>query len=110
MSKVPASKDVVSAAAALEEAITKLKKAESDYDTVKGLGGQVGYNVSVNGVSIAVATMHPHTCQGTLVRGREMIHLGALKAMQGMIDAWKVEVVRRRAVLRQLAADLAEAV
>jgi len=109
MSKIPATKEVTSAAEALDEAITKLKKAEDDYLKVKGLG-QTGYNVSVNGVQIAVAVMDPISYTGKVVRGREMLHLGALKAMQGMIDAWKAEVVRRRAVLRQLAADLAEAV
>lgn len=108
MSKMPDIKEFTKAAEALGAALAGLKKAESDYAKVKGLGGQQGYSVHVNGVTISVAVMDG-SYQGALVRGREMIHLGALKALQGMIDSWKCEVASRRAALRQIATDLAEA-
>lgn len=108
MSKMPELKEVTIAAEALSAAQDGLKKAESDYAKVKGLGGQQGYSVHVNGVAISVAVMDG-SYQGALVRGREMIHLGALKALQGVIDSWKCEVASRRATLRQIATDLAEA-
>lgn len=38
-------------------------------------------SVTVNGVTVAVSTCDNRTYQGTLIRGREMIHLGALKAL-----------------------------
>jgi hypothetical protein len=109
MSKPFDTKEVKAAADALAEAQAALATAESNYGTVKGMGGQQGYRVHVNGVAIDVAVMGGNY-QGTLVRGREMIHLGALKALQGVIDAWKAEVSRRRQALRQIAAAFAEAV
>lgn len=109
MSNIPDTKEVKAAADALAEALKALATAESNYSTVKGLGGQQGYRVHVNGVAIDVAVMDGYY-QGALVRGREMIHLGALKALQGVVEGWKTEVSRRRQALRQIASAFAEAV
>lgn len=80
-----------------------LTQAHSDYAKVKGLGGQVGYNVSISGVSIAVAYMNK-SWQGELIRGREMLHLGALKALDAMIDFAKQELSKESAKLVALVA------
>ena len=73
---------------AITEAVKALESAEKSYQaatdrlaTVRGHAGQSGYSVSVNGVTVAVSTCDRRTYQGTLIRGREMIHLGALKAL-----------------------------
>lgn len=73
---------------AVTEAVKALESAEKSYliaqdrlATVRGHAGQNGYSVSVNGVTVAVSICDSRTYQGTLIRGREMIHLGALKAL-----------------------------
>ena len=73
---------------AVTEAVKALESAEKSYQvasdrlaTVRGHAGQSGYSVSVNGVTVAVSVCDSRTYQGTLIRGREMIHLGALKAL-----------------------------
>lgn len=73
---------------AIKAAVMKLEAAESAHKqaadrlaTVRGHNGQSGYSVTVNGVTVAVSTCDSRTYQGTLIRGREMIHLGALKAL-----------------------------
>jgi hypothetical protein len=86
---------VKSAADALERARSALAKANADYKAVKSLNGQVGYEVSVSGVRIDVAVMDSQTYIAKMIRGREMIHLGALKALQARIDDCKVTVVAR---------------
>ncbi len=73
---------------AITEAVKALESAEKSHQiaserlsTVRGHAGQQGYSVTVNGVTVAVSTCDSRTYQGTLIRGREMIHLGALKAL-----------------------------
>lgn len=73
---------------AITEAVKALELAEKSHQTaaerlatVRGHAGQSGYSVTVNGVTVAVSTCDSRTYQGTLIRGREMIHLGALKAL-----------------------------
>ncbi len=75
--------DAVKAAAeALDKAEAAAMLADSRYLKIKGHCGQHGYSVTVNGVTVAVSTCDRNTgYQGTLIRGREMIHLGALKAL-----------------------------
>ena len=65
----------------LEAARTAHAKAVANYNTVKALNGQRGYDITVNGVVINVAAMNGNTYMAELVRGREMMHLGALKAL-----------------------------
>lgn len=72
---------VMEAAKALELAEKSHQIASERLATVRGHAGQSGYSVTVNGVTVAVSTCDRRTYQGTLIRGREMIHLGALKAL-----------------------------
>jgi hypothetical protein len=77
----------------LEQRAKRLQKLEDTaalarhhLQTVRALNGQQGYNVSVNGVQITVADMDPRTYQAKLLRGRDMLHLGALKVLQSLVD------------------------
>ena len=71
--------------AQLEAAQVKLASARNNYAVVKALNGQRGYDITVNGVVINVAAMNGQTYIAQLVRGREMMHLGALKALSAVI-------------------------
>jgi hypothetical protein len=90
---------VVQAAQSLEKAEAAHKLALERLATVHGHAGQHGYSVTVNGVKVDVSICDSRTYQGTLIRGREMIHLGALKALGSEVDqaasvvkAWKVRL------------------
>lgn len=72
---------------ALEKAEQQLLTAKERLAAVRTHNGQGGYSVTVNGVVIAVSVCDRHTYQGTLLRGREMIHLGALKALGAEVSA-----------------------
>lgn len=72
---------ITAAVKALENAEKSHQIAAERLATVRGHAGQSGYSVSVNGVTVAVSTCDSRSYQGTLIRGREMIHLGALKAL-----------------------------
>lgn len=80
---------------AITEAVKALELAEKSHQiaterlaTVRGHAGQSGYSVTVNGVTVAVSTCDSrNNYQGTLIRGREMIHLGALKALGAELQA-----------------------
>ncbi|MNM06961.1 hypothetical protein D3C81_169920 [compost metagenome] len=85
---------VAKAATALEAAYAELQKARNDYATVKALNGQVGYKVTVNGISVDVAVMDQRTYMAAMIRGREMIHLGALKALQARITQYETYVAQ----------------
>lgn len=84
-----------------------LDRATQNYSTVKRLNGQSGYSVIINGVTIPVASCDTRTYQGTMIRGREMIHLGALKALDGLIDIAKAQVKHERQILAKMAEALA---
>ena len=88
----------------LETAEQAWQKAKDRLATVRGHGGQSGYSVSVNGVTVAVSTCDSRTYQGTLIRGREMIHLGALKALGAELQTAEDRVLDCRAALRALIA------
>ncbi|SIR83833.1 hypothetical protein SAMN05216509_5313 [Pseudomonas sp. B10] len=72
---------ITAAVKALEIAEKSHQIAAERLATVRGHAGQSGYSVSVNGVTVEVSTCDSRSYQGTLIRGREMIHLGALKAL-----------------------------
>jgi hypothetical protein len=72
---------VMKAVEVLEKAEAAHKVAVERLATVRGHAGQRGYSVTVNGVRVDVSECDSRTYQGTLIRGREMIHLGALKAL-----------------------------
>lgn len=99
MSGQISTKAVKEAAASLEAAYTALAKARNDYALVKAHNGQVGYSISVNGVRVDVSVMDSRTYMPALIRGREMIHLGALKALQAVIAYWEYRVVECEAQL-----------
>ena len=85
-------KAVAKAAAVLEAAYADLQKARNDYATVKAHNGQVGYKVTVNGISVDVSVMDQRTYMPAMIRGREMIHLGALKALAARIAQYETYV------------------
>lgn len=72
---------VTQAVKALEVAEKSHQVASERLATVRGHAGQSGYSVTINGVTVEVSVCDSRTYQGTLIRGREMIHLGALKAL-----------------------------
>lgn len=95
---------------AITEAVKALELAEKSHQlaaerlaTVRGHAGQSGYSVTVNGVSVAVSTCDSrNNYQGTLIRGREMIHLGALKALGAELQAAADRVRDCRAYLASI--------
>lgn len=64
----------------------RLEVAKAHLVRVRGLSGQQGYSVEIGGRRLAVAVMDQRTYSAVLVRGMEMIHLGALKALAGEIS------------------------
>lgn len=72
---------IKAAATALEQCEERLSLAKKRASTARGHNGQQGYSVTINGVSVAVSHCDPKTYQGTLIRGREMIHLGVMKVL-----------------------------
>lgn len=110
-------KKIVKACEDLDKAIAYQAKAESDYATVKALNGQYGYAVSVNGdgyavsvngVRVDVAVMDQRTYMAAMIRGREMIHLGALKSLSAIITDAALNVAAHRRNVAGLAARMAE--
>lgn len=79
--------EVKKAAEGLEKAEQHLSQARIRLATVRRHNGQSGYSVVVNGITVAVSQMDSRSYQGTLIRGREMIHLGALKALGAEVQA-----------------------
>ncbi len=73
--------ELKAACVALEKAEEAAEVAARRYLNVKGHCGQSGYSISINGTTVAVSQCDRRTYQGTLIRGREMMHLGALKAL-----------------------------
>lgn len=74
---------------AISQAISALDKAENAaqlavdrYNQIRSFRGQEGYSITIGGISVSVAVTDSRTYQGKLIRGREMIHLGALKALE----------------------------
>lgn len=101
-------KKIVKACEDLDKAIAYQAKSESDYNTVKALQGQHGYSVSVNGVRVDVAVMNQQTYMAEMIRGREMLHLGALKALSAIINDAKLSVAAHRKNVAMLASKMAE--
>lgn len=96
------------AAESLEQARVAHESAIASLASIRALRGQDGYAVTVGGIRIDVAVNAGRYggYQAKLVRGREMIHLGALKALQALIDE-RAEIVRRNeAQLKSLAEEL----
>lgn len=88
------------AAKNLEEARVALDKARNNYDTVKSLGQN--YAVSVNGVRVEVTSMQGSPYRRAVIRGREMIHLGAQKALAAEINDLESDVADLESELRAL--------
>ncbi len=82
----------------------KLKEATSHLASIRSLNGQTGYSVSIGGRNITVATMDSRTYMAVMIRGMEMIHLGALKALAAEIDGIERRLVIERDKLTKLAA------
>lgn len=96
------------AAESLEQARIAHESAIANLASIRGLRGQDGYAVTVGGIRIDVAVNAGREggWMAKLVRGREMIHLGALKALQALIDE-RADIVRsNEAALKSLVKDL----
>ena len=100
--------EVKKAADGLEQAENFLSSARGRLNTVRGHNGQSGYSVSVNGVTVAVSRMDSRTYQGTLIRGREMIHLGALKALGAEVQEAEESVMKWRDHLKAVTMGAAQ--
>lgn len=101
---------IASAAGSLEREERSLAVAISNYDRIKGLNGQQGYSLTIDGVPIMVASMDRNTYSAKLIRGREMIHLGVLKALDSQIDDGRGRVTACKIKLAALADRLSESV
>lgn len=77
---------VIALSKEIDLARERLAAAKKQLEIVKSHNGQSGYSVAVNGITIAVSKTDSRTYQGTLIRGREMIHLGAIKAVNAVCD------------------------
>lgn len=71
---------------AVKSAVEALNRAKLDLSKVRELNGQNGCSISVNGVCITVTSTCSKTYLPKMIRGREMIHLGALKALESLKD------------------------
>lgn len=87
--------EIAAQAAVVAKAEEAVRTAIHQLDTVRRLNGQHGYSITVNGIKVDVAVMD-RSYQGALIRGREMIHLGALKALDGMVDLAKARLAAER--------------
>lgn len=76
---------IVKQAELVRSADAALKTAINRYQQVKALNGQQGYSINIGGLTVQVAEMGPHYGP-QMIRGCEMIHLGALKVLDGDID------------------------
>jgi hypothetical protein len=81
----------------------RLAKIKSELASVRDLFGQHGYSVTVAGVRVEVADMDSRTYMAKLIRGREMIHLGAIKALDAMVDAHTSYLASAEAKLAKIA-------
>lgn len=93
---------------AVKRAEEELIKAQADLDKVRSLDGQGGYAVTVNGVRIDVAVNggRDNGYAAKLVRGREMIHLGALKAMAALVDDCRKRLAEAQQELSRVVASV----
>ncbi len=80
-----------------------LAEAQQHYDKIRTLNGQVGYGISIGGVSLTVAEMDSRTYMAAMVRGMEMIHLGATKALAARVRALEFRVIEEEKKLTILA-------
>lgn len=100
---------IAAKAAEVEQASVALANAEQRYRSVKALGGQNGYSVNIGGLQVNVARMNS-AYMPQIIRGCEMIHLGALKALAGDIDQCAKALTLRKQELAELGRKLAESV
>lgn len=95
-------------ATALVAAKAAHDRAVAELQLVRQTNGQHGYSVTVNGVSVAVAENGGRESgwASKLIRGREMIHLGAIKALQAVVDNHAHKVKQIEELLKKCAAEL----
>lgn len=96
------------AAESLEQARVAHESAVASLASIRGLRGQEGYAVTVGGIRIDVAVNAGREggWMARLIHGRAMIHLGALKALQALVDERADTVRRNEASLKSLAEEL----
>ncbi len=80
--------------ASLEAARKGFAEATQHYNSIKALRGQDGYSITIGGVKIDVAVNAGRECgwAARMIRGRDMIHLGVLKVLDGEIDVWRARI------------------
>lgn len=86
---------------------TCVAKAKEEYEIVKSLCGQSGYRITIAGVRVEVAEMDRRTYMAKMIRGREMIHLGALKVLDARVDELNRKLSERIQMLADAAKGLA---
>lgn len=85
----------------------RVAQAKTEYETVKSLCGQTGYGITIAGVRVEVAEMDARTYMAKMIRGREMIHLGALKALDARVDTLNRKLSESIQMLTDAAQSLA---
>ena len=98
---------IAAKASEVEQAEVALETAKKRYRSVKALNGQEGYSINIGGLDIQVARMNSGYVP-QVIRGCEMIHLGALKALAGDIDQRAMALTKRKQELAELGLKLAE--
>lgn len=95
----------------IARAESRLAKAVAEYDAVKSLGysTQTCYAIHVNGVRIQISELDQRDFSKKLIRGREMLHLGALKVMDAEIDAARVELAKAHSRMQEMTNKAADA-
>ena len=74
--------------------------------SIKAHNGQQGYSLTINGVNIPVSKCDNLTYSGTLIRGRDMIHLGCIKAVNGVIDQLEARLKKKKIELKNIAEQI----
>lgn len=100
--------EIQKAAEVLELARAAHESAITNLENIRRLRGQDGYAVTVGGirVDVAVNAGREGGWAAKLIRGRDMIHLGALKALQGLVDEKAADVDRNEKRIKELVGEL----
>lgn len=94
----------------LDAAHAALWLAESQLSNTRALFGQDGYSVSIGNTRIVVAENGGRESgyAARLIRGREIIHLGCMKALDAIVDQHKESVKAWELQLKSLTQELAK--
>lgn len=89
------SNDLLSLSRELAEIEERLRHAKENYEHIRSLGFGYGYNITISSnnagmkpVLLPVAAMNRER-RPQIIRGRDMIHLGVLKTLEGEVRYWE---------------------